>query len=155
MPATQWSPWTSGYVGVLTIALFAFISGPASARAEFRVGQIFVVGNEETPQDAILSFLSYKPGEKVSTAKLKRKAMTMRRSGLWSNVRITDLSYPDASMTGYHDVLIQIEERPWNWLLFGVGYRLVLFGSTGNDYHLEEAKKRIGEKFREWVPRLR
>jgi hypothetical protein len=122
----------------------------ADARVEYRIGQIFIIGNTETPQHILLDLLELYPGTKVSLADLRKAESRLCRWRVWGKVEITVLP-PDRATSEFHDIRVDIEEQEWNWLLFGVGYDLLRYRLTGDRDYLVSGLQRLNDKIWEWV----
>jgi Surface antigen variable number repeat len=117
------------------------------ANQRVRVGEILIVGNTETPQGVILDLLGFCPGQKISAKNMRQAESRIKRLGFWKSAEISVLD----SDNGWSPILVKIEEKEWNWLIFGVGYVLVLFGWTADIDYFGDAVQRLAKKFREVV----
>lgn len=115
---------------------------------KFPVEQIIIVGDTETPSYLIRYILGFGPGDKVSTAELRATQSRLSGLGLWTNPTVFFLE--PIQNTGRKDVLVSIEERPWNWFL-SVCYEAALFRITDKFEHLNCAGLRSRDKILEWI----
>ena len=100
-------------------------SAHAQPDATRKVGRVIVVGNTETPDDTILGVVRFRPGDTYRPADLKdainrltatRWFVTGRRPERGPTVE----SFPNELNTTYSDIIIRIEEQPWNGVVWGV-----------------------------------
>jgi len=120
----------------------------AHAEDQFRVAQVFIIGNTETPAYLIRILLPFREGETVSGADLRLAQSRLRQVGLWAMPRVTVLDSPDRRE--WKDVLVQIEERPWNWLL-SAGYEIALYWLTGELSRLNHVGLQVRNRVVEWL----
>ncbi|MBY0527710.1 MAG: hypothetical protein K2R98_30210 [Gemmataceae bacterium] len=95
-----------------------------------RVGMVFIVGNEQSPQSVILRQIPFERGDVIRPIHLHAAQENLRRLGLFvvdpcrgiePTVEVLD---PDA-MGNDKDILVNIKERPGNQLIFSL-YDLLL-----------------------------
>jgi outer membrane protein assembly factor BamA len=93
-----------------------------------RVGQIFIIGNERTPQQVILEQVPLHPGQVLSYADLHKAEENLSRLGIFEtspdgSVRptITVIDNPGDPDSPYKDILINVLETASGGLLFGLG----------------------------------
>jgi RNA polymerase sigma-70 factor (ECF subfamily) len=82
-----------------------------------RVGQVFIVGNEKTPQDVILKHLSLFPGQVLTYPDIKASERNLTKQGI--NATITILNPENDS--AFKDILISVQEGKTGSLQFGIG----------------------------------
>jgi len=88
-------------------------------------GRIIIEGNEDTPDSVILGELEFRPGQKVTAAAMRAARERLRacgafRSNPWRGTGPTVELVPNVLDSGFVDVRIRIQERPGNWLVFGL-----------------------------------
>lgn len=103
---------------IVTLLVTAFSTGIVSAQKKKtnRIGQIFIVGNTETPQWVIERQLPLYPGCKLQEENLRKAETNLERLGLFRKPTVTLVEgEKDAE---YVDILVTVQEKRWNWLLF-------------------------------------
>jgi hypothetical protein len=106
---------------VFTLAITALVglslsTAKAGEDGPTRIGQIFIVGNTATPEWVILRQLPLFPGGKLDAADLIMGERNLERLGLFRRPTVKILD-PEKEQE-YKDILVSIEEKPWNWLIF-------------------------------------
>jgi uncharacterized protein (TIGR03067 family) len=81
------------------------------------VGQIFIVGNKKTPQEAILKHLSLFPGQGLTYPDIKASERNLTKQGINATITIVNPENESA----FRDILITVEEGKTGSLQFGVG----------------------------------
>jgi hypothetical protein len=108
-------------VGLTLLAQPEFC-GPALG---VRCGRIVIEGNIDTPDRVILECINIRPGQKLQFGELQRAQAWLRATGVfrvnpWRGTGPTvELLYPGFE-SEFWDVVIRVEERPSNWLAFGM-----------------------------------
>ena len=71
------------------------------------VGQILIVGNEKTSQDAILKAIPFFPGQVIKPAELRKAEENLKRSDsiAQATVRVVE------SSEGFQDILVTVKEK--------------------------------------------
>jgi hypothetical protein len=88
-----------------------------------RVGYIFIVGNEVTRQDIYLDRLNLSPGEKLTSAALRKSERGL--APLWLlGVRCTVTTLGRERDSEYQDVVVRVKESPIAWVLGTVHYAI-------------------------------
>jgi outer membrane protein assembly factor BamA len=110
-----------------------------------------IVGNTATPDDVILSFFELRPGQIMRPRALREAEARLRESGLfhvnrWRGITPTVEILPNDFGNEYLDVLIRIEERPWNWVAFAVT-ELACAALEGEPRDLHDAAYRLWRGF--------
>jgi len=140
-----WSTSGPSWLAATTLAVLGLGAWPvaAGAQGKFRVAQVLIVGNTETPDYLIRLHIPFRPGEAASGRQLRLAQSRLRRAGLWpaATVSVVDRG----AMPGWGDIVVRIEEGPWNWLL-SAGYELALFRLTGDLERLHYAALRIRDR---------
>jgi outer membrane protein assembly factor BamA len=82
------------------------------------VGQIFIIGNEVTPQDVILGQLQLYPGQVLTSADLR----SAERQLIWLNLLGVGASATvlDNGMSKYKDIQVTVRETALTHLIFRV-----------------------------------
>lgn len=111
------------FLGIFLVVMVAFqgpakdLSSIAPADSPFKVGQIFVVGNEITPDQVIRNELNLYPGMPFSPEQLRTAENNLAKLGLFRidpaaqiapKVIVLD---PDG-VSEFKDILVQVEEKP-------------------------------------------
>ena len=145
-------------LGFATIAWLAAASIPfpnlgldpnlLRADEKIPIDQLIIVGNTETPDYLIRYVLQFGPGNKVSRADLQPAQARLRGLGLWTNPTVSFLD--SIGDDGKKDVLVSIQEKPWNWLLSAC-HEVALFRITGELNRLNYAGLRIRDKLLDGV----
>jgi hypothetical protein len=73
-----------------------------------RVGQIFLVGNEKTPQEAILALVPINPGQVLVYTDLRTAEQNLKR--LFNSATVTVIG-AEAAGGPFRDVLISVQEQ--------------------------------------------
>lgn len=98
----------TGLIGVL--GLVVVVQGEAKpARKDFRVGQIFIVGNTATRQDVILRQLPFHPGQILSVAALATGERNLASLKLFKGKPTITVLDPEGDVV-YKDILVTVEE---------------------------------------------
>jgi hypothetical protein len=143
-------------VSLVAVFLASLALGAGPPKEPPRVGQIIIIGNEETPQTVVLERLSVFPGQRLDEAALRSSQNALRKTGFWKSARIECRPNPFMPDSPFLDVVVTIEERPYNWLRFGVVYELNEFLLTFDPDHLHTAVVRLAYRAEEcglWAPR--
>jgi hypothetical protein len=120
-----------------------------------RVGQIIVIGNYYTPQSVIFERLSFVVGQGLDEAALRSSEKALRKTGFWKSAVVQSRQNAFLPEAQFLDVIVVIEEQPYNWLLFGVVYDLNEFRLTLDLEHLRSAFAILVMKADECGQRLR
>jgi hypothetical protein len=115
-------------MGIRRVAAFlCFAAGisPSQAEEPPRIGHIKVQGNTDTPQGVIFAVAGFKEGAKVRAADLRAAEARLHATMLFQDKPGTDcgpcvVTVPNENKAGYVDVIILIEEQPWNCVLWGI-----------------------------------
>lgn len=88
--------------------------------AQFKVGQIFVVGNEVIPDEVIRAELGFYPGQLACLAQLQAAEIRLARRGLFhvdpeSGEMPSVRTVRDHPSDGYFDIVVQVKELPDAW----------------------------------------
>src|SRR5262249_30321984 len=151
-PRTTAGPWCRSW----PYSQPGWPSGTAPPKEPSRVGQIIIIGNEDTPDSVVLRYVTMYPGEVFAQDGPRRVEKNMRNSGLWKSVQLEarpSLVIPDSP---YLDVMIRLEEQPLNWLMVALVYELNQYCLTLDSQHLDCAMGRIENKARDawkWLSR--
>lgn len=119
---------------------------PARAQERFRVGQVIIVGNTETPERIIRAPLELYPGNLASRADVRQAEARLRqlpwfRAG--ATVRLLD---PEGGRE-YLDILVHVQEREWNGLRMCAA-EAIRFRCTGDLDALDYLQHKVGELIR-------
>jgi hypothetical protein len=107
-----------GLVFVLASSLAIGEVDPPQAETPVRCGQIFLAGNDVTPQENILGSFPIYPGQILSLADLDAADRHLRRR-LWFlgiGYKITVLENPKAPNSEFKDILVEVRETPVTYL---------------------------------------
>lgn len=144
------TPWPTSahslWLAVCALAALALGAWPVRAHAagKFRAGQILIVGNTETPSYLVELLLPFGVGDTVSGEQIRLAQSRLRRASLWIDPTVHALDDP-VEVRECKDVLIQFQERRWNWLLFA-GYEFALGRFTGDLGRMNAAALRVRDK---------
>jgi uncharacterized protein (TIGR03067 family) len=83
-------------------------AAPGPGDPPVRVGQIFIVGNEKTPQEAVLALVPLYPGQVLTYADLRTAEQNLKR--LFNSATVTVIN-AEASEGSFRDVLIAVQEE--------------------------------------------
>jgi hypothetical protein len=131
------------------VAILVLSPGAVLGQDKFRVRDVQIGGNGDTPRAFLLALLPFEAGSEISTEDLKRVQRRMRNSVLWQRAHVFVL--PATADNNPRDVVVLVDEQEWNWLVFGVGYKLVAFRLTGDLDHFRYAVHRANDEVRKWV----
>lgn len=94
---------------------------PAQAQDMPRIGRILIEGNTDTPDHAILGVVRIRPGELFRAPELRDAEGRLRKTKWFDPVTpVTVRSLPNDADSGFVDIVIQVTERPWNGVVWGV-----------------------------------
>lgn len=128
-------------IAMLTLGTTA---APAQAQLRFRVGQIIIVGNTETPDYLIRSQVTLYPGMQATMIDVRRAEARLRQLPWFRpGATVTVLE----SEHEFHDVLVHVQESEWNWLLVPA-YEVFRIRYAYDLVALEDVVNRV----REWRP---
>jgi hypothetical protein len=90
-----------------------------------RIANIYIEGNTDTPAGVIRNHLDLRSGQRFDPAALAQAEMRLRASGLfksnpWRGTGAVVIAVPNDFDSEFVDVLVRVEERPGNWLPFGL-----------------------------------
>jgi hypothetical protein len=96
--------------------------GPVSGA---RYGRIIIEGNTDTPDRVILEHLDMRPGQKILFGQLQTARNRLYDCGAfmtnpWRDTGPTVVLLTNDLDEQFLDVLVRVEERPGNWLAFGM-----------------------------------
>jgi hypothetical protein len=118
---------------LFAVVLFSLTAAPCLAgepevkKPPERVGQIFIIGNDETPSTVILDMVPLYPGKTLDHSDVRQAETNLARSGLFltppegGRPTVTVLNNPLDPDYPIKDILIQVEETRTGSLMFGVG----------------------------------
>src|SRR5262245_22220665 len=90
-----------------------------------RYGRIIIEGNTDTPDRVILDRTAFRPGKRIGfgeacAARESLRACGVFKSNPWRGEGPTVQLLRNELDDTYLDVLVRIEERPGNWIAFGL-----------------------------------
>jgi outer membrane protein insertion porin family len=100
----------------ITVAVALLAAQPQ--KAPDRVGRIIIHGNTQTRDRIILRQLEMSPGQVLNYPQVKAAEGKLRKLGLFDEATVE--VRPNDSGREFKDVVVEVQERPWNWLLFGI-----------------------------------
>jgi outer membrane protein assembly factor BamA len=108
-----------------------------------RVGRIIIEGNTDTPDHVILEQVPMRPGARFRSADLNAARDGLRRCGYfpvnpWQGVGPTVQLSPNELDSEFVDVRIRVNERPGNWLRYGMS-EVLRSGVLGNRVEVTSA----------------
>lgn len=128
-------------------------AGSAGAQADptFRVGRLVIEGNTATPDSVILDMVGLRPGQTATVGQVRKAEARLRESDLfranrWRGTGPTVRVLPDEIGSEFLDVLISVEERPWNFLAFGT-WELMVAAVNGDLDRMDDAAGLIRRGF--------
>jgi RNA polymerase sigma factor (sigma-70 family) len=83
-------------------------AAPSPGVAPVRVGQVFIVGNEKTPQASILALVPLYPGQVLTYADLRTGEQNLKR--LFNSATVSVIN-AEAAEGAFRDVLIAVQEE--------------------------------------------
>jgi hypothetical protein len=111
----------------LLLALFVLALEPEFfvEAAGARYGRIIIEGNTDTPDYRILDLVQMRPGMKLSAREMRAARERLRESGYfainpWQGTAPRVELLPNELDNSFMDVRIRVDERPGNWLVFGI-----------------------------------
>ncbi len=108
---------------MLSCAVLAILGTglPAQAQDMPRIARVIIAGNTEIPDYAILGVARIRPGEPLRPSDLQGAEERLRKTK-WFDPATgpTVKTQPNDIDSGFADVVIQVGERPWNGVVWGV-----------------------------------
>lgn len=126
------------------IALALALAATQEERVPDRVGRVLIEGNTDTPTRVILRCLALRPGEVLDYTQLPASRDRLKKSGLFGDASIEVV--PNEFGGVFKDILVRVEERPWNWALFAAVNAVVGFATLDFEM-LWDAADRIRRHF--------
>jgi outer membrane protein assembly factor BamA len=131
--ANRFGGWLMLAAACLAPAAAPAAAPPSTENTQARVGQIFIIGNERTRQNVILSQVPLSPGQVLSYPALREAERNLRRLDIFEcspdgSVRptVTLLDNPVDPDSLYKDILITVQETETGSLTFGLDGSLVI-----------------------------
>jgi hypothetical protein len=135
---------TQGADMFASLFLAACITSTQAPEPQFLVGRVIIDGNTDTPDRVILNCIDFRPGQKTTRAVLRQAGKRIRATGVfksnpWRGVGVTVNVLPNELDSDYFDILIRVQERPGNYLAFGVTEILLAYVQFDYERLLGEA----------------
>lgn len=139
---------------LIAVVVSVMLVGSAAAQGEdrpSRVARVIIEGNTATPDDVILSHFELRPGQIMNPKAVRAAEVRLRECGLfrvnrWRGAGPTVEIVPNDFGTEFLDILIRVEERPWNFLAFA-SVELIEAALSGEGDKFHDSARRLWQGF--------
>jgi hypothetical protein len=123
------------------------VPAAVGSRPTFKVGQIFIVGNDETADGVIRSVLPFCAGQLLLGEDLRAAERNLVRLGLFeidakTGIRPTVVPIDGIPGSQYKDILVQVKEKPTNRRFYAIRDS-VAFALTRDPLYLLDVLDRL------------